>query len=112
MAGTVKDLQVEHQHAQREQIKENPEVEQGTALEMLKNCYYLMVPCKTDACRACDSTMGGSFLPSSFAADPVFPNAIGLHHFYALALAHGLLDLVVGETRANFLVQICEFQCQ
>ena len=38
--------------------------------------------------------------------------SLGLEHFDAVALAHGLLDLIVGKTRADLFGQIRQFNAQ
>ena len=49
VAGTVKDLQVEHQHAEREQIEENPEIEQADGLGCLRITTAYWSHAKSDA---------------------------------------------------------------
>jgi hypothetical protein len=79
----VEDQQIQHQHAQREQVEENPEVEQPASLK--------------------DQEL---FLSAQASTLPSVPQAVGLHHFVAVGFAHALLDLDPSEARANFLRKI------
>ena len=58
------------------------------------------------------SRITNHLLSSPFAADPIVPNAVGLEHFHAIGVAHGLLNLIVGKTRADLFGQIRQFNAQ
>lgn len=119
MTRAVEHLQVQDQHAQREQVKEDPKVEQRNKQCAIANFRFLIANCSfhrmadpvhlQPACRTLNLEL---FLPASFTADPVVPDSLCFQHFYAVAVSHSLFDLVMGEARADLLFEIRQFQAQ
>jgi len=64
----VEDAEVQHQHADREKVEDDPEIDQ-----IIADC--------------------GLLLPAQGSAFPGIPQAEGLEHFVAMGFAHGLLNL-------------------
>lgn len=107
----MKHTQIDDQHAQRENVETNPEIEQDGArkCQEIINVLVRLLMKPGGILPSIQQSKFHSrklFLPSSFAVLPIVPQPKSLEQIHTVGIPHGLLDLVVSKAWADFVIQV------